>query len=130
MVSDGKWSEMAVNGLECDRGKGRELEASCTLDFHCFRKRVDKHAILVWSTRPTKCWGNTLQSGCYKLKVDRVSMHFDCIQEAFSVFGVIFSKIHFLKTCVNIFYAVNKKGVSCRKQGVSWTKIAFLFKCS
>ena len=27
-------------------------------------------------------------------------------------------------------YAVNKKGVSCRKQGVSWTKIAFLFKCS
>ena len=27
-------------------------------------------------------------------------------------------------------YAVNKKGVSCTKQGVSWTKIAFLFKCS
>ena len=27
-------------------------------------------------------------------------------------------------------YAVNKKGVSCRIQGVSWTKIAFLFKCS
>ena len=27
-------------------------------------------------------------------------------------------------------YAVNKKGVSCRKQGVSWTNIAFLFKCS
>ena len=26
------------------------------------------------------------------------------------------------------FYAVNKKGVSYRKQGVSWTKIAFLFK--
>ena len=28
------------------------------------------------------------------------------------------------------FYAVNKKGVSCRKRGVSRTKIAFLFKCS
>ena len=27
-------------------------------------------------------------------------------------------------------YAVNKKGDSCRKQGVSWTKIAFLLKCS
>ena len=27
-------------------------------------------------------------------------------------------------------YAVNKKGISCRKQGFSWTKIAFLFKCS
>ena len=27
-------------------------------------------------------------------------------------------------------YAVNKKGVSCRKQGISWRKIAFLFKCS
>ena len=27
-------------------------------------------------------------------------------------------------------YAVNKEGVSCRKQGVSRTKIAFLFKCS
>ena len=25
---------------------------------------------------------------------------------------------------------MNKKGVSCRNQGVSWTKIAFLFKCS
>ena len=27
-------------------------------------------------------------------------------------------------------YAVNKKEVSCRTQGVSWTKITFLFKCS
>ena len=26
-------------------------------------------------------------------------------------------------------HAVSKKGVSCKKQGVSWTKIAFLFKC-
>ena len=34
-----------------------------------------------------------------------------------------------LKLVINI-YAVNKKGISCRKQGVSWTKIAFLFKCS
>ena len=34
-----------------------------------------------------------------------------------------------LKLVINI-YAVSKKGVSWRKQGVSWTKIAFLFKCS
>ena len=27
-------------------------------------------------------------------------------------------------------YADNKKGVSCTKQGVSWTKIAFFFKCT
>ena len=26
---------------------------------------------------------------------------------------------------IYIYYAVNKKGVSCKKQGVSWTKIAF-----
>ena len=31
---------------------------------------------------------------------------------------------------VYYIYAVNKKGVSCTKQGVSRTKIAFLFKCS
>ena len=31
---------------------------------------------------------------------------------------------------VKQIYAVNKKGVSCRKQGVLWTKIARLFNCS
>ena len=34
-----------------------------------------------------------------------------------------------LKVVINI-YAINKKGVSCRKQGVSRTKIAFLIKSS
>ena len=35
------------------------------------------------------------------------------------------------RNCLAVYiYAVNKKEVSFKKQGVSWTKIAFLFKCS
>ena len=31
---------------------------------------------------------------------------------------------------LSISTLLTRKGVSCRNQGVSWTKIAFLFKCS
>ena len=43
-------------------------------------------------------------------------------------------KIEYSIICIMVIkyiYVVNKKGVSCTKQGVStWTKIAFLFRCS
>ena len=45
--------------------------------------------------------------------------------------GIYYKGHHTIPYILNIYiYAVNKTGVSCRKQGISWTKIAFLFKCS
>ena len=54
-----------------------------------------------------------------------------------TIYIYIYMYIHTVHTYIHTYvhtyihiYAVNKKGVSCRKQGVSWTKIALLFKCS
>ena len=65
----------------------------------------------------------------FYLMPSRVKVHFSSVN--LKVYTLHIDIIHvYKKINTKYIYAVNKKGVSCRKEVVSWTKIAFLFKRS